>query len=74
MCIIHAFHSEGKTNALGHELYGIVGEANGQALLLALTFMCSTDGTAMLGSKDHMLQVLSRVDTYCPNIAIAHSG
>ena len=64
---------KGKTNALGYELYGIVGEANGQALLLAFAFTCSTDGTAAPGAKDRMLQkVLGRIDEYCPNIADVH--
>ena len=58
---------------MGYELYGIVGEVNGQALLLAFTFTCSTDGTATPGTKDRMLQkVLQHVDKYCPNIAAVH--
>ena len=64
---------EGKTNALGYELYGVMGEANGQALPLAFAFTCSTDGTAAPGAKDRMLQkVLGRIDEYCPNIADVH--
>jgi hypothetical protein len=50
-----------------------VGEANGQALLLAFAFTCSTDGTAAPGAKDRMLQkVLGHIDQYCPNIADVH--
>ena len=46
---------------------------NGQALLLAFAFTCSTDGTATPGTKDRMLQkVLQHVDKYCPNIAAVH--
>ena len=63
----------GKTNALGYELYGIVGEANGQVLPLAFTFTCSTDGTAAPGAKDRMLQsVLQRINDCCPNITNVH--
>ncbi|KAF8220084.1 hypothetical protein L208DRAFT_1335813, partial [Tricholoma matsutake] len=65
-----AMDSTWKTNALKYELYGVVGEANGQALLLAFAFTCSTDGTAAPGAKDCMLQkVLGHIDQYCPNIA-----
>ena len=50
-----------------------MGEANGQALLLAFAFTCSTDGTAVPRAKDHMLQkVLGHIDEYCPNIADIH--
>ncbi|KAG6904192.1 hypothetical protein DXG01_011819, partial [Tephrocybe rancida] len=45
-----------KTNAAGYELYGIVGEANGQALPLAFAFTASMDDTAAPGAKDRMLQ------------------
>ena len=44
-----------KTNAMGYELYGVVGEANGQVLPLAFAFTCSTDGTAVPGAKNQML-------------------
>ncbi|KAF8223632.1 hypothetical protein L208DRAFT_1516442, partial [Tricholoma matsutake] len=68
-----AMDSTWKTNALGYELYGVVGEANGQALPLAFAFTCSTDSTAALGAKDRMLQkVLGHIDQYCPNIADVH--
>ncbi|KAF8226473.1 hypothetical protein L208DRAFT_1301598 [Tricholoma matsutake] len=54
-------------------LYGVIGEANGQALPLAFAFTCSTDGTAAPSAKDRMLQkVLQRMDDYCPNIAAIH--
>ena len=58
---------------MGYELYSVVGEVNGQALLLAFMFTCSTDGTTAPGAKDRMLQkVLQCVDKYCPNIAAVH--
>ena len=64
----------GKTNALGYELYGIIAEANGQALPLAFAFTCSMDGTATAHAKDHMLQdILHYIGNYCPNIAVVHS-
>jgi hypothetical protein len=67
---LHPYIIQGKTNALGYELYGVVGEADGQALPLAFAFTCSTDGTAAPGAKDRMLQdVLRCIDRYCPNIA-----
>jgi hypothetical protein len=51
-------------------LYGIVGEANGQALLLAFAFTCSTDGTA---AQDRMLQnILQCINDCCPNITNVH--
>lgn len=50
----------GKTNALSYELYGVIGEANGQALPLAFAFTCSTDGTAAPGAKDHMISTRIR--------------
>ena len=63
----------GKTNALGYELYGIVGEANGQVLPLAFAFTCSTDGTVAPGAKDWMLQnVLQCINDCCPNIMNVH--
>jgi MULE transposase domain len=66
--------SSGKTNALGYELYGIVGEANGQALPLAFAFTASIAGDAAPGTKDRMLQhVISHVHQHCPNIAFTLS-
>ncbi|KAJ6506451.1 hypothetical protein DFH09DRAFT_1200157 [Mycena vulgaris] len=62
-----AMDSTWKTNALGYELYGIVGEANGQALPLAFAFASSTDGTAAEGAKDRMLQhVPGHISMRCP--------
>ncbi|KAG6907426.1 hypothetical protein DXG01_008891 [Tephrocybe rancida] len=64
-----------KTNAAGYNLYGIVGEANGQALPLAFAFTASMDNTAEPGAKDHMIQsVLKHVREHCPNIHFAHTN
>lgn len=64
----------GKTNAVGYELYAIVGEANGQALPLAFAFTASTSGHAAEGAKDRMLQdVLDYVTKRCPGIMFALS-
>jgi hypothetical protein len=46
----------GKTNTAGHEFYAIVGEANGQAIPMVFAFMAPTDGSAVTGAKDHILQ------------------
>ncbi|KAF8230922.1 hypothetical protein L208DRAFT_1279679, partial [Tricholoma matsutake] len=70
-----AMDSTWKTNAMGYELYGVVGEANGQALPLPFAFTCSTDGTAAPGAKDRMLRdILRHIDKYTPNLAVAHSN
>ena len=46
--------TSGKTNALGYELFAIVGEVNGQAVLLA--FMCITPAKeASVGTKELVL-------------------
>jgi hypothetical protein len=59
----------GKTNALGYELFAIVGEANGQALPLAFAFTASTSQEAQPGAKDRMLQhVIKHIHEGCPNI------
>lgn len=59
----------GKTNAAGYELYGLVGELNGQAVPLAFCFTASTDGTALDGAKDRLLRTVIRfVSNKCPNI------
>ncbi|KAG6907485.1 hypothetical protein DXG01_008775 [Tephrocybe rancida] len=69
-----AMDSTWKTNAAGYELYGVVGEANGQALVLAFAFTASIDGTAEEGAKDRMMQrVLEHVRGYCPGIQFAHT-
>ncbi|KAG6917946.1 hypothetical protein DXG01_017130, partial [Tephrocybe rancida] len=69
-----AMDSTWKTNAAGYELYGIVGEANGQALPLAFAFTASMDHTAEPGAKDRMIQsVLRHVREHCPNIHFAHT-
>ena len=59
----------GKTNAAGYELYGLVGELNGQAVPLAFCFTASTDGTALDGAKDRLLRTVIRfVSNKCSNI------
>jgi hypothetical protein len=64
----------GKTNALGHEFYAIVGEANGQAVPMAFAFTASADGTALPGAKDRMLQdFIGWVSERCPNITFTLS-
>jgi len=58
----------GRTNALGYELFALVGEANGQAVPFAFIFTTSTDGTAASGVKDRMLHdLLNYVVKRCPN-------
>ncbi|KAJ7927677.1 hypothetical protein B0H13DRAFT_1537929, partial [Mycena leptocephala] len=69
-----AMDSTWKTNALGYELYAVVAEANGQALPLAFAFTTSTDGTAVEGAKERMLQhVLGHVSEKCPKITFVGS-
>jgi hypothetical protein len=64
----------GKTNAKGYELYGIVGEANGQALPLAFAFTASISTDVQPGAKDRMLQhVIKHIHKHCPNIAFTLS-
>ncbi|KIJ30764.1 hypothetical protein M422DRAFT_184438 [Sphaerobolus stellatus SS14] len=63
-----AMDSTWKTNAVGYELYGIVAEANGRSLPVAFVFV-TTDGSALSGAKDRMLQqVLGHLKNKCPNI------
>ncbi|KIJ33967.1 hypothetical protein M422DRAFT_182641 [Sphaerobolus stellatus SS14] len=63
-----AMDSTWKTNAAGYELYGIVAEANGRSLPVAFVFV-TTDGSALSGAKDRMLQqVLGHVKNKCPNV------
>ena len=63
------YYYSGKTNAAGYELYGIVGELNGQAVPLAFCFTTSTDGTALDGAKDRLLRTVIRfISKKCPNI------
>ena len=53
----------------GYELYGLIGEANGQALPLGFIFTAMTDGTATKGAKQRMLEgFLPWFTTRCPNI------
>jgi hypothetical protein len=59
----------GKTNAVGYELYGIVGELNGQAIPLGFCFTASTSGNAAPGAKDRLLRsVIRYISDRCPNI------
>ncbi|KAG6905686.1 hypothetical protein DXG01_001260, partial [Tephrocybe rancida] len=70
-----AMDSTWKTNNAGYELYGIVGEANGQALALAFAFTALIDGGAEAGAKDRMLQkVLEHIRRCRPGIWFAHSN
>ncbi|KIK52109.1 hypothetical protein GYMLUDRAFT_111298, partial [Collybiopsis luxurians FD-317 M1] len=57
-----------KTNALGYELFAIVGEANGQAVPLA--FMCITlTKEASAGTKELVLRdFICWISHRCPNI------
>lgn len=58
----------GRTNAAQYELYGFVGEANGQAMPLAFLFTIST-GDAAEGAKTRMLgDVLKYMNQRCPDI------
>ncbi|KDR66650.1 hypothetical protein GALMADRAFT_1359427 [Galerina marginata CBS 339.88] len=64
-----AMDSTWKTNALGYELYGIVGELNGQAVPLGFCFTASTNGNATAGAKDRLLRSVIRfISSKCPNI------
>lgn len=59
----------GKTNAVGYELYGIVGELDGQAIPLGFCFTASTSGNAAPGAKDRLLRsVIRYISDRCPNI------
>jgi hypothetical protein len=43
-------------NAAGYELYGLIREANGQALPLGFIFTTMTNSNAQKGAKQHMLK------------------
>jgi hypothetical protein len=59
----------GKTNSIGYELYGIVGELDGQAIPLGFCFTASTSGNAAQGAKDRLLRsVIRYISDRCPNI------
>ena len=52
-----------------YELYGLVGEINGQAIPLAFCFTASTDGNAPEGAKERLIRTVIRfVFHRCPNI------
>ena len=56
-------------NAAGCELYGLIREANGQALPLGFTFTAMTNGSAQKGAKQCMLEnFLEWFSKRCPNI------
>ena len=56
-------------NATGYELYGLIREANGQALPLGFIFTAMMNGSAQKGAKQHMLEsVLKWFSKQCPNI------
>ncbi|KAJ7716732.1 hypothetical protein DFH07DRAFT_700087, partial [Mycena maculata] len=68
-----AMDSTWKTNALGHELYAIVGEANGQAIPTWFMFL-GCDASADTGAKELTLRHLIRhVDIYCKHIMFTGS-
>jgi hypothetical protein len=59
----------GRTNEAGYELYGFVGEGNGQAVPFAFLFTTSTDGTALEGAKTRLLSdILKYLNQRCPNL------
>ena len=63
-----------KTNVAGYELYGLIGEANGQALPLGFIFTTMTDGSAKKGAKEHILDCfLPWFVKGCPNVKITGS-
>jgi hypothetical protein len=64
---------EGKTNALGHELYAFIAQANGQALPVLFMFI-QLDDTAETHAKR---RTLAQCPQYplptCPNIKVVLS-
>ncbi|KAJ3712347.1 hypothetical protein DFJ43DRAFT_973541, partial [Lentinula guzmanii] len=57
-----------KTNALGYELFSIVGEVNGQAIPLAFMFI-TLNKEASEGTKELVLRDFVRwISGHCPNI------
>ncbi|KAJ7440654.1 hypothetical protein B0H11DRAFT_1750566 [Mycena galericulata] len=69
-----AMDSTWKTNALGHELYGLVGEANGQSLPVSFMFIGNSDDSAETGSKERTFRHLIRhVGSHCKNIMFTGS-
>ncbi|KAJ7755629.1 hypothetical protein DFH07DRAFT_742930 [Mycena maculata] len=63
-----------KTNALGHELYAMVGEANGQAIPISFMFMGNSDDSAETGGKECTLHHLVRhVGGHCKRIMFTGS-
>lgn len=59
----------GQTNSAGQELYGLIGEANGQALPLGIIFAAITNSNARKGAKCHMLEgFLCWFNERCSNI------
>ncbi|KZV78080.1 hypothetical protein EXIGLDRAFT_576465, partial [Exidia glandulosa HHB12029] len=63
-----AMDSTWKTNRLGFETYGFVGEANGQAIPLGF-ILTSSSAMAQPGAKQRLLKsVLDSLNTHCPNI------
>ncbi|KAJ7509255.1 hypothetical protein B0H11DRAFT_2216952 [Mycena galericulata] len=69
-----AMDSTWKTNALGHELYGLVGEANGQSLPVSFMFIGNSDDSAETGGKERTLRHLIRhVGSHCKNIMFTGS-
>ena len=59
----------------GYELYGLIGEANGQALPLGFIFAAITNSNAQKGAKHRMLEAfLSWFSKRCPNIKFTLSN
>ncbi|TFK46463.1 hypothetical protein OE88DRAFT_1638147 [Heliocybe sulcata] len=64
-----AMDSTWKTNAAQYELYALVGEANGQALVMGFVCTVMTDGSAAKGAKERMLtETLRWFKKHCPNV------
>ncbi|KAJ7500342.1 hypothetical protein B0H11DRAFT_1714850 [Mycena galericulata] len=69
-----AMDSTWKTNALGHELYGIVGEANGQAIPLGFMFIGHSEEETDSGAKERTLcHLIRHVKEHCANIMFTGS-
>lgn len=63
----------GKTNALGHEFFALVGEGNGQAIPMAFAFTASS-GEAAVSAKEHLLRdFIGWISERCPNITFTLS-
>jgi hypothetical protein len=60
---------------VGYELYGLIREANGQALPLGFIFAAITNSNSQKGAKCRMLEAfLSWFSKWCPNIKFTLSN